>query len=117
MRDVIIELEVQMQLLELKDLLICEQGDKKGIKSFSDIIASIDNLGIFDAIGSNIRERFNIDCPENWFLLYSHTNYYIFSKTDTLITVLKMYNNKQDFIYDLFGIEMRSQESKDYWGE
>ena len=44
-------------------------------------------------------------------------NYFVFSKTDTLITVLKMYNNKQDFIYDLFGIEMRSQESKDYWGE
>ncbi len=30
---------------------------------------------------------------------------------------VKMYNEKQDFIYDLFGIEMRSQESKDYWGE
>ena len=117
MRDVIIETEVQSRLLELKDLLIHEQGTKKGSKTFSAIISEIDNLGIFEAVGSNIRERFNIDCPDNWYLLYSHTNYFIFSKTDNLITVLKMYNNRQDFIYDLFGIEMRSKESIDYWDE
>lgn len=117
MRDVIIELEVQAQLLELKDLLIVEQGEQKGNRTFKEIVSSIDNLGIFEAIGSNISERFNIECPDNWFLLYVNKNYFTFSKTDSLITVLKMYNNKQDFIYDLFGIEMRSQESKDYWGE
>ena len=117
MRKVIIETQVQNQLAELKNYLIDSQGEKKGKKTFSEIIASIDNLGTFGSIGSNLRERFDIDCPNNWYLLYSHMNYFVFSRTETLVTVLKMYDNRQDFIFDLFGIEMRSQESKDYRGE
>ena len=117
MREVIIETEVQYQLAELKDYLIEIQGDKKGKKTFSEIIAALDSMEYFGDVGSNISERFNIDCPSNWFLYYIHKNYFVFSKTDSTITILKMYDNRQDFIYDLFGVEMRSQESKDYWGE
>lgn len=117
MRNVIIETNVQYQLLELKNHLIESQGDKKGMKTFKEIISAIDNLGIFDSIGSNLKEKYKIDCPDNWYLLYVRMNYFIFSKSDDEIVVLKMYNNKQDFLFHLFGVEMRSQESMLYWGE
>ncbi len=116
MRQVIIETEVQNQLADLKKYLNRIQGDTKGNNTFREILSSIDNLAHFD-IGSNIKERFNVDCPDNWYLLYSHKNYFVFSRSDSMVTVLKMYDNRQDFIYDLFGVEMRSQESIDYWGE
>ena len=116
MRDVIIESEIKYKLVELRELLIESQGQKKGKKTFDSILSAIDNLAIFE-VGRNIKEEFNVDCPNNWFLLYSHMNYFIFSRTDSVVTVLKMYNEKQDFIYDLFGVEMRSQASKDYWGD
>ena len=45
MREVIIETEVQYQLAELKDYLIEIQGDKKGKKTFSEIIAALDSMG------------------------------------------------------------------------
>lgn len=117
MRNVIIETEVQYQLNDLKDYLISIQGERKGKNTFADIMSNIDNLEQFGDVGRNIKEYFNLDCPNNWYLLYVHKNYFIFSKTESTITILKMYNNKQDFIYELFGIEMRSQESIDYWDE
>ena len=72
---------------------------------------------MFESIGCCLKEKYNIDCPENWYELYVNMNYFIFSKTDTEIVVLKMYNNKQDFLFHLFGIEMRSQDSIMYWGD
>ena len=116
MYDVIIEPEVQAKLKELKTFLLQSQGEKKGLKTFQEIISAIDNLQLY-VLGTSIRERYSIDCPDNWFLLYTNKNYLIFSRTDDTVKVLKIYDERQDFIYDLFGIEMRSQESKDYWGE
>ncbi|MBE5969670.1 MAG: hypothetical protein E7242_05500 [Lachnospiraceae bacterium] len=117
MHNVIIEKEVQHQLLDLKNYLLNAHGKAIGTSRFSEIMSSLDNLQYFADIGSNIKEKYNVKCPDNWFLLYSNMNYFIYSKNDSTITILKMYNNKQDFIYDLFGVKMRSQESIDYWGE
>jgi len=117
LRNVIIENDVQYQLLDLKNNLIESQGDRKGTRTFKEIVSSIDNLGVFDSIGSNLKEKYKINCPDNWYVLYVRMNYFIFSKTDNEVIVLKMYNNKQDFLFHLFGVEMRSQESILYWGE
>lgn len=117
MRKVIIENEVVNQLVGLRQKLITSQGMSKGENTFQKIISSIDNLGIYSTLGRNIKIYYNVDCPDNWYLLTSHRNYFVFSKTEELITVLKMYDEKQDFINDLFGISMRSRESIDYWKE
>ena len=104
-------------MADLKAKLIAIQGEEKGLKTLKNILDAVDNLGRFASIGKNIKDTYNVECPENWFLLYVNKNYFIFSKSEAKITVLKMYDNKQDFIYDLFGIEMRSKESIDFWGE
>ena len=116
-RNVIFEREVQYQLAKLKRDLLLSQGEEKASGTIKYILNALDNLGMFSSVGKNIRDTYNIDCPSNWFLLYVDKNYFVYSKTEKLITILKMYSNKQDFIYDLFGIEMRSEESKKYWGD
>ncbi len=116
MYNVIIEPEVQARLKDLKVFLLSVQGEKKGLKTFQKIITAIDNLQLHE-LGANIREKYSVDCPDNWYLLYTNKNYIIFSRTDDTVKVLKMYDERQDFIFELFGIEMRSQESKEYWGE
>ena len=117
MREVIIEKEVVVQLNLLKSKLITMQGIKKGTVTFKKIIASLDNLGVYSGIGRNIKNYYNIDCPDNWYLLISHTNYFVFKQEEKRIVVLKMYDEKQDFIRELFGISMRSEESINFWGE
>lgn len=117
MRNVIFEKDVLHQLAELKRKLLLVQGEEKATKTIKNILNVLDDLGIFSSIGKNIKDTYDINCPSNWFLIYVDKNYFVYSRTDKLITILKMYSNKQDFIYDLFGIEMRSDESKIYWGE
>lgn len=72
---------------------------------------------MFPCIGQNIRDTFQVDYPENWYILYIKKNYFVFSITKTDVIILKKYNEKQDFIHELFGIETRSSESIEYWGE
>lgn len=116
MREVIISNEVKDELYELKNRLLELQGQEKGQKTFGEIMHAIDNLEIFE-VGRNIKREYAVDCPDNWFVFYTHRNYFIISRTDSLVTVLKMYNEKEDIMKDLFGIEMRSRESKEYWGD
>ena len=116
-REVMYEKEVQYKLADLKEKLILVQGQDKGIKTIKHILSILDNLSVFSIKSENIRDAYGITCPDNWYLIYVERNYFIFSKDEAKIVILKMYDNKQDFIYDLFGIEMRSVESKEYWGE
>lgn len=113
---VIIENEVAEQLQDLKSYLIALQGPNQGMKAFKRIIASLDSLGLYK-IGRNIKEAYQIECPDNWYMFTCRQNIFIYSQTSSEITVLKMYNERQDYIQDLFGVSMRSQESIDYWGE
>lgn len=116
MREVVFSEDVKNGLALLKEKLEIIQGEKKAKKTLKAIVDSLDNLSIHD-IGHPINEFYNVECPKNWYLLYSNMNYFVYSKTKTKITVLKMYDYREDFIYDLFGIEMRSKESKQFWGE
>ena len=117
MYNVIYEREVQFKIASLKDELIEKQGEQKGLQTISDIVSSLDNLSIYPYIGKSIRDNYQVDCPENWYIIYIKKNYFVFSITKADVIVLKMYNEKQDFIHELFGIETRSSDSIEYWGE
>jgi len=44
--------------------------------------------------------------------------FYIFYRFDEeTIFVNEIFNEKEDFMSKMFGIELRTQESIDYWGE
>lgn len=117
MLTVIYSEEVKCKLKSLKDELVIIQGQKKGTKIIATIVSVLDSLGQFPDVGIPINERYDVECPDNWYLLYSNKNYFVYSKTDERINVLEMYDNRQDFMNELFGVEMRSSESKRFWGE
>ena len=47
----------------------------------------------------------------------TYHNFFFYLEQEDRIVILEMFNEREDFIYVLFGIPMRSQESIDYWGE
>lgn len=108
---------VKSKLKALKDKLITIQGEEKATKTIRTIVSNIDNLGEFTDTGIPIKQKYDVDCPWNWYLVYINRNYFIYSKSDEQINVLEMYDNRQDFINELFGIEMRSFESISFWGD
>lgn len=51
-----------------------------------------------------------------YFLHIEH--YYIFYRIeDNCIFISDIYNEREDFMRKMFGINLRTQESQDYWGE
>lgn len=44
--------------------------------------------------------------------------YYIFYRVENdIVFIADIYNECEDFMWKMFGIKLRTQESQDYWGE
>ena len=66
-------------------------------------------------IGVDLSEKYQIDTDFRE-LFVDHNHLFYYKDKDTII-VAEMFGEKEDFMYKLFGISGRTQESIDYWGE
>ena len=114
MKAVIYSNSVITKLQILKNELEEAYGKKKSVKILKQITDRLDGLGVLNK-GESVIECFGIDC--DYMFLYSKPNFFFYKVSSDRGDILEMFNEKEDFIYVLFGIPMRSQESIDYWGE
>ena len=49
--------------------------------------------------------------------LFVNHNHLFYYKEGSTVIIAEMFGEKEDFMYKLFGISGRTQESIDYWGE
>ena len=114
MKKVIYSDGVVTKLQALKDELNIKYGNKNSIDILRKITDRLDDLGRFNS-GESTKARFGID--SDYSVIYGYHNFFFYLEQEDRIVVLEMFNEREDFIYVLFGIPMRSQESIDYWGE
>ncbi len=98
---------------------------KKDIKSkYGKIIADrfsnnvtkrLQYLKTFPESGVSMREQYDLDC--DYSMVYIEHNYFIYYYTDEVILVLEIFNEREDFMYQMFGIVTTSQDTIDFWGE
>ena len=50
-------------------------------------------------------------------MLFIEHNYFIYRIFEDMILILEIFNEKEDIMYQLFGIVTTSQDTLDYWGE
>ena len=60
-------------------------------------------------------ERFGIET--DYKCIYSNKNYVFYRFEGDIVRIIRILNEKRDFLYVLFGIRMRSDESEKYWDE
>ena len=65
--------------------------------------------------GIAVSAMYNIECDYRY--LYVSHNYVFYRIESEKIIVVEMFDEREDFIYKLFGISTRTQESIDYWGD
>ena len=95
---------------------IKEKYGKAQAARFSKCISNtITKLKQFPEMGVSIQEKYNLDC--DYYILFIEHNYFIYRITDDMIMILEIFHEREDFIYQLFGIVTTSQETLDYWGE
>ena len=50
-------------------------------------------------------------------MLFIEHNYFIYHIFEDMILILEIFIEKEDFMYQLFGIVTTTQDTLDYWGE
>lgn len=74
---------------------------------------AVDTNVSLDQMGVSMREKYDLDC--DYYMLFIEHNYFIYRITDEMI--LEIFNEKEDFMRQMFGIVTTSQDTIDYWGE
>lgn len=57
------------------------------------------------------------DIVTDYRYLYVSKNYVFYKIEDKDIRIINLYHEKENFIWQLFGVETTSQDATDYWDE
>ena len=84
-------------------------------KVSSHISKTIAALKKFPQMGTPLRYGYHLDC--DYYILFVEHNYFVYRIQGDVILILEVFNEKEDFIYQLFGIRTTTQDTIDFWGE
>lgn len=104
---------LRKKLHSLKAELIQNFGTEVAGKSIKKITDAVRSLAKFEKKGIAVSAMYDIEC--DYRCLYVGHNYVFYRIEKDKIIIVKMFDEREDFIYKLFGISTRSQESADYW--
>ena len=106
---------VRRKMKNLKKYLTDNFGEEKAKKGIKAITSSVKGLGDFPDKGISVAEMFGIDT--DYYYLYVNHNYMFYYLIGDRVIVAEMFDEREDFMYKLFGISCESEESIDYWGK
>ncbi|MCR5402411.1 MAG: type II toxin-antitoxin system RelE/ParE family toxin [Butyrivibrio sp.] len=90
-------------------------GNEKRIKIFKQINTRIQSIKENENIGISVREMFCVDTEYRY--IYEAKNYIFYRIDENDIYIVNIYDEREDFMWKLFGIRTISQETEDYWKE
>lgn len=106
---------VRCKLKALRGRLTSEFGSEVSRKSLKQITDAARGLENFAEKGVSVSSMYDIDCDYRY--LYVGHNYLFYKIEKDKIIIAEMFDDREDFLYKLFGISTTSQESLDYWNE
>ena len=115
MKKVDITPEAYDDLKGLKERLDESFGVKKEKEILKAIFMDMKRLARYPQTDIKLFERLGI--VTDYKCMYSHKNYVFYRIEDEYIKIIRILDEKRDFLYVLFGIKMTSDESEKYWGE
>lgn len=106
---------VRRKLKALRVRLTSEFGSEVSRKSLKQITDAARGLENFAEKGVLVSAMYDIDCDYRY--LYIGHNYLFYRIEKDKIIIAEMFDEREDFMYKLFGISTTPQESLDYWDE
>ncbi len=86
-----------------------------GKKTAGIITGKIRSLSDNPRIGASIENMLGISSP--FYFLHTENHYVFYKFDDNTVYVDAIYNEREDFLWKMFRIRLRTQDSIDYWGE
>lgn len=90
-------------------------GTDTANKVIKEMTRSFCNLQQYENKGVSVESVLGIPC--DYRRLYVRHNYVLYQIRDDVIKIVDMYNEKEDFMWKLFGIKTTTEEMEDYWIE
>lgn len=106
---------VRRKLKTLRANLTAEYGDEVSRKSVKKITDAARGLQKYPNKGVDLSSRFDIDTDYKYYVV--SPNYLFYYIENDTIFIAEIFHEREDFMYQLFGISSHSTESEDYWGE
>lgn len=106
---------VRRKLKALRVRLTDEFGSEAAGKALKRITDAARGLEDFAEKGVPVSSMYDIDCDYRY--LYAGHNYLFYRIEKDRIIIVEMFDEREDFMYKLFGISSVSRESLDYWNE
>lgn len=106
---------VRRKMKALKKYLTEQFDQDTAAKGLKVITKAARGLADFPQKGETVSELFDVDT--DFRCLYVNHNYLFYYLEDNKVIIAEMFDEREDFMYKLFGISSESEESVDYWGE
>lgn len=103
------------KLRELRKQISANYGKSVAAKIVSKIMEEIRDLQNNPEKGSSVEAMLGI--PTLYRFLHVEQNYVFYRIENGTIYVTDIYNEREDFMWRMFRVNLRTQESIDFWGE
>ena len=103
------------KMREIKKYLEMQFGVAVRKKVIREIGTRVRSLREYEDIGISVREMYGVDT--DCLCIFVEKNYVFYKVKPESIYVVNIYNEREDFMMDLFGIKTTTQETEDYWDE
>ena len=103
------------KLRSLKIALSEEYGSDRAKKIIKSITEAIRGLCDFEEKGPEVSRMFEVVSDYRYIVVSK--NYVFYRVEDEYIRIINLYHEKEDFMWQLFGVDTTPQETIDYWNE
>lgn len=103
------------KLKELKRQISASYGSEKATRVVSKIMREIRELQDNPKKGPSVEAMLGI--PTSYRFLHVEKNYAFYRIDTDTIYVTAIYNEREDFLWKMFRVNLRTQDSTDFWGE
>lgn len=107
--------EAARDLENIKMQVSDEFGEPVAIKTMKCIGKGIRTLEIAENAGIDLCSKYSINC--DYRVLFVAKNYVIYRIEGEFVRIIRILNERQDFMWILFGTEMPSGDPDGYWDE
>ena len=103
------------KLREIKMTVSQEYGTDSAKKIVKRITDAIRGLCDYEEKGPEVSKMF--DVVSDYRYIFVSKNYVFYRIEEKYIRIINLYHEKEDFMWQLFGVDTTPQETIDYWNE
>ena len=115
MKKLVYSPQYRRKILEIKKYLDIRFGADIRKKALRMITDRLHQLQKYEEIGVSLRDLYGINTDYRYvFVAHNYVFYYYDAE---IVRIVNIYNEREDFMLDLFGISSVDEESEAYWDD